>query len=59
MFNMSVKGNFGILSLRIIPAAGNEESCLGPFFRPFSNSHPYRLQIGLRLVDISAFSGKK
>ena len=34
------------------------ESCLGPVFRPFSNSHQYRFQIRLRLVDISAFSGQ-
>ena len=37
---------------------GNGESCLGPVFRPFSNSHQYRFQIRLRLVDISAFSGQ-
>ena len=30
---------FRVLSTRIIPAAGNRESCLGPVFRPFSNSH--------------------
>ena len=39
-------------------AAGNGENCLGPVFRPFSNSHQYRFQIRLRLVDISAFSGQ-
>ena len=44
--------------MRIIPEAGNGESCLGPVFRPFSNSHQYRFQIRLRLVDISAFSGQ-
>ena len=44
--------------MRIIPAAGNEESCLGPVFQPFSNSHQYRFQIRLRQVDISAFSGQ-
>ena len=37
---------------------GNVESCLSPIFRPFSNSHQYRCQIRLRLVDISAFSGQ-
>ena len=46
-----------VLSTRIIPAAGNGESCLGLVFRPFSNSHQYRFKIRLRLVDISAFSG--
>ena len=33
------KGQFLVLSTRIIPAAGNGESCLGPVFRLFSNSH--------------------
>ena len=46
------------MSTHIIPAAGNEESCLGPVFRPFSNSHQYRFQIRLRQLDISAFSGQ-
>ena len=39
-------------------AAGNGESRLGPVFGPFSNSHQYRFQIGLRQLDISAFSGQ-
>ena len=51
-------GQFRVLSTRIIPAAGNGESCLAPVFRPFSNSHQYWFQIRLRLVDISAFSGQ-
>ena len=29
-----------------------------PVFRPYSDSHQYRFQIRLRLVDISAFSGQ-
>ena len=45
--------------LAIFPAAGNGESCLGPVFRPFTNSHQYRFQIRLRLVDVSAFLDKK
>ena len=47
------------MSTRIVPAAANGEICLGPVFRPFSNSHQYRFQIRLRLVDVSAFSGQK
>ena len=35
---------------------GKRGNCLGPVFRPFANSHQYRFQIRLRLVDISAFS---
>ena len=42
--------------MRIIPAAGNGESCLGTVFRLFSNAHQYRCQIRLPLVDNSAFS---
>ena len=51
------KGNFGYCT-RIIPAAGNGESCLGSVFRPFSYSHQCRFQIRLRQLDISAFSGR-
>ena len=35
-----LKGNFGYCQCTI-PAAGNGESCLGPIFRPFPNSHQY------------------
>ena len=49
---IAFQGQFRVLSTRIIPAAGNGESCLGPVFPPFSNSHQYRFQIRLRLVDV-------
>ena len=39
-----------MLSTRIIPAAGNGESCLGPVFRPFSNSHQYRGRLDLAVL---------
>ena len=35
-----------------------QESCLGLVFRPFPNSHQYRLQIALRQMDDYAFSGQ-
>ena len=57
-FIFIIYGQFRVLSTRIIPTAGNRESCLRPVFRPFSNSHQYRFQILLRPVDISAFSGQ-
>ena len=34
-----------LISMRIIPASGNKESCLGPIFRPFTYSDQYSLQV--------------
>ena len=58
MYGAAFKGQFRVLSTRIIPVAGNGESCLGPVFRAFSNSHQYWFQIRLRQLDIFAFSGQ-
>ena len=41
------------------PCGGNREICLGPVFRPFSNSHQYKFQIRLFQMDIYTFSGQK
>ena len=46
----------GLIFMRIIPGSGNRLSCLGPVFRPFTDSDQHIFQKLLCYIDVPTFS---